>query len=169
MLIFTLVDAVERHPLARRLLAGLEPDVTERVLEITESILMSDIDGVGRRLRDLKSLGVRLAIDDFGTGYSSLAYLRQFPVDVLKIDRTFVEAAASGAASGIALVRAIVDMGSSLALATVAEGIETAAEAEHMLALGCSSGQGYLFAHPMPPAQLTALLRQSSASASRTT
>jgi EAL domain-containing protein (putative c-di-GMP-specific phosphodiesterase class I) len=138
---------------------GVEP--TSIVLEITESVLMHDVESISQQLRDLKDLGLRLAIDDFGTGYSSLAYLRQFPVDVLKIDRAFVEAVGSGAAGGRQLVQAIVDMGSSLELTTVAEGIETTVEAERMLALGCMSGQGYLFAQAMPAAEVTELLRRS--------
>jgi EAL domain-containing protein (putative c-di-GMP-specific phosphodiesterase class I) len=138
---------------------GLVPEGL--VLEITETMLMDDVDAVTRRLHELKDLGVRLAIDDFGTGYSSLAYLRRFPIDILKIDRAFVEAAASGTAGGAALVRAIVDLGTTLQLATVAEGIERPGEADHMLRLGCTSGQGFLFARPMPSEQLTHLLAEA--------
>jgi EAL domain-containing protein (putative c-di-GMP-specific phosphodiesterase class I) len=100
---------------------------------------------------------VRLAIDDFGTGYSSLAYLRQFPVDILKIDETVVEASTSGAAGGEALVRALVDLGLSH-LQVVAEGIEHQEQADHMLAIGCAVGQAFLFARPMPPHELDPLL-----------
>jgi diguanylate cyclase (GGDEF)-like protein/PAS domain S-box-containing protein len=128
------------------------------VLEITESVLVRDVEAVKARLHQLKDLGVRLAIDDFGTGFSSLAYLRQFPVDVLKIDRSFVEAATSGAAGGEALVRAIIDLGAGLHLATIAEGIERQDQAEQLLSLGCQIGQGYLFGRPVPVADLTAVL-----------
>ena len=142
---------------------GIDPDTV--VLEITESVLMHDVDAVKTTLRQLKDLGVRLALDDFGTGYSSLAYLRQFPVDILKIDRAFVETASSGAAGGEALVRAIVELGASLDLATIAEGIERQDEADLMLALGCSTGQGFLFAYPMPADQLQTLLAAATAPA----
>jgi diguanylate cyclase (GGDEF)-like protein/PAS domain S-box-containing protein len=128
------------------------------VLEITETVVMCDVDMVTTRLHELKDLGVRLAIDDFGTGYSSLAYLREFPVDILKIDRSFVEAASSGAAGGEALVRAIVDLAAGLHLATIAEGIEHQDQADFLMSLGCTTGQGYLFARPMPSAALARLL-----------
>ena len=108
--------------------------------------------------RELKALGVRLAIDDFGTGYSSLAYLRQFPIDVLKIDRSFVDAATSGSPGGEALLRAIVNLAASLDLTTVAEGIEQPAQRELVRALGCTIGQGYLFARPLPADEFGQLL-----------
>jgi diguanylate cyclase (GGDEF)-like protein/PAS domain S-box-containing protein len=136
--------------------SGVDP--TTVILEITESILMEDVDATKERLCRLKDLGVRLAIDDFGTGYSSLAYLRQFPVDILKIDQSFVKAASVGASGGDALVRAIVDLGTNLNLAMVAEGIEEPFQADHMLALGCPTGQGFLFAHPMPSEELKKIL-----------
>jgi diguanylate cyclase (GGDEF)-like protein/PAS domain S-box-containing protein len=135
---------------------GIDPNTV--VLEITESVLMRDVDAVKAKLHQLKALGVRLAIDDFGTGYSSLAYLSQFPVDILKIDRAFVEAAGAGAAGGEALVRAIVELAAGLHLATIAEGIEQQHEADLMLALGCPTGQGFLYARPLPPNELHALL-----------
>jgi EAL domain-containing protein (putative c-di-GMP-specific phosphodiesterase class I) len=119
------------------------------VLEMTESVIMDDVEAMTLKLRKLKDLGVELAIDDFGTGYSSLAYLQQFPMDILKIDRMFVQAAGSGSHDGEALLRAIVDLGTTLRLKTVAEGIEQAVQADHMLTLGCLSGQGYFFALPM--------------------
>jgi EAL domain-containing protein (putative c-di-GMP-specific phosphodiesterase class I) len=135
---------------------GIDPDTV--VLEITESVLMDDVDAVNAKLRQLKDLGIRLAIDDFGTGYSSLAYLRQFPVDILKIDRVFVEAASSGAAGGQAFVRAIVELSASLRLATIAEGVEQQDQADLMLALGCPTAQGFLYARPMPADELQQLL-----------
>ena len=133
-------------------------DASSIVLEITESLLMRDVGAVTAKLHRLKALGVRLAIDDFGTGYSSLAYLQQFPVDILKIDRAFVEAAASDAPGGKALVRAIVDMGVSLRLETIAEGIENQEQADFLQTVGCHLGQGYLFARPMPAADIERLL-----------
>ena len=139
--------------------AGLPADRLE--LEITESVLMSETDKVLATAHRLKQLGVRLAIDDFGTGYSSLAYLQRLAVDKLKIDQSFVrEALASPGTT--AIVRAIVDMARALALEVVAEGIETAAEREHLEAMHCSMGQGYLFARPMPAPQFEAFLREHS-------
>ena len=125
--------------------SGLEPCYL--TLELTESALVHDTEATIELLRQLKALGVRLAVDDFGTGYSSLAYLQRFPVDVLKIDRSFVEGMVSGAQSP-ALVRAIVELGHSLRLETVAEGIEHDEELTQFRALQCSLGQGYLFARP---------------------
>ena len=135
---------------------GLDPNIL--VLEITETALTEDPDVAVSRLRRLKALGIRLAIDDFGTGYSSLSYLRQFPVDVIKIDRSFVEASSS--TTGAALVQGIVDMASALELTTVAEGIEDPDQAARMLDAGCISGQGYLYARPMPADDLAALLER---------
>jgi diguanylate cyclase (GGDEF)-like protein/PAS domain S-box-containing protein len=135
---------------------GIDPDTV--VLELTETVLMNDVDIVKTKLAELKNLGVRIAIDDFGTGYSSLAYLQQFPVDILKIDRAFVEAASTDTAGGQALVKAIIDLGASLDLATIAEGIETQDQADLMLTLGCPTGQGFLYARPAPPDHLQTLL-----------
>ena len=124
------------------------------VLEITESVLMRDTETMVGRMRALKALGVRLAVDDFGTGYSSLSYLHRFPVDILKIDKSFVDAVGSGRAEP-ALARAIVALGESLGLTTVAEGIEREAQRAGLVALRCELGQGYLFARPGPAAELT--------------
>jgi len=116
-------------------------------IEVTESVLMDDADAAIARLLELKRLGVRIAIDDFGTGYSSLSYLRRFPVDVLKIDRSFV--AASHEPQGRALLHTMVQLGRSMGVETVAEGIELEAELRILQAEGCTTGQGYLFAGPM--------------------
>jgi diguanylate cyclase (GGDEF)-like protein/PAS domain S-box-containing protein len=126
-------------------------------LELTESALINDPDRTLTVLHQLKALGVRLAIDDFGTGYSSLAYLHRFPVDVLKIDRSFVTSVVAGRQSP-ALARAIVDLGRSLHLDTVAEGIELEAEFAQFRDLECSHGQGYLFARPADAATIEQLL-----------
>jgi diguanylate cyclase (GGDEF)-like protein len=125
--------------------SGLEPRYL--TIEVTESVLMHDAEAAIRRLHALKALGVRIAIDDFGTGYSSLSYLRQFPVDVLKIDRSFV--AASHEPQSRALLRTMIQLGRSLGVETVAEGIETESELRILQAEGCSSGQGFLLARPM--------------------
>jgi diguanylate cyclase (GGDEF)-like protein/PAS domain S-box-containing protein len=133
--------------------SGLEPE--NLVLEITESVLMDDIDVAVQRLRELKDIGVSIAIDDFGTGYSSLAYLRQLPIDILKIDKTFVDAASAGNPGGDAILRAILDLGKGLELKTIAEGVEEASQANYLKNLGCDSAQGYLYARPMPPDDLS--------------
>ncbi len=140
--------------------AGIPPD--QLLLEITESVLMRDSEDAQRVLAALKSLGVTLALDDFGTGYSSLSYLQRFPIDVLKIDRSFV-APMVAPAYDPRLVRAIIAMGESLGMRIVAEGIETPAQLEALRALGCRMGQGYLFAHPMTGEQLQARLQDELA------
>jgi diguanylate cyclase len=141
----------------RRALAdsGLAPE--NLVLEITESVLMQDTRATISRLQELKALGIRLAIDDFGTGYSSLGYLQQFPIDVLKIDKLFVDGIARGADSS-ALVRAIIELGRTLALQTVSEGVEDRDQVTRLQELGCDLGQGYFFARPLDSAALEALL-----------
>jgi Amt family ammonium transporter len=103
------------------------------------------------RLQALKDLGIRLAIDDFGTGYSSLAYLQQFPVDILKIDRTFIMGSASDRASS-ALVHALIELGAALGLRTVAEGIETSDQLSRLQEEGCDAGQGFYFSRPLESA-----------------
>ncbi|HSA54428.1 MAG TPA: EAL domain-containing protein, partial [Gemmatimonadaceae bacterium] len=126
--------------------SGLEPWAL--TLEITESVLMQSSDITLERLRSLKALGINLAIDDFGTGYSSLGYLQQFPIDVLKIDRTFVEAVGNEDEDPV-LARAIIALGRTLRIETVAEGIERGAQRDGLRELGCMLGQGFLFARPM--------------------
>ena len=135
--------------------AGLEPE--RLLLEITESVLMQRADAALRTLHALRALGVRLAIDDFGTGYSSLAYLRRFPVDVLKIDKAFIDGVARDA-SDAALARGIVGLASTLGLHCVAEGIEQAAQATRLREAGCGYGQGFLFARPLAAHAVTALI-----------
>ena len=135
--------------------AGLDP--ARLTLEITESVLMHDTDAALAVLRALKALGVHLAVDDFGTGYSSLRYLQQFPVDVLKIDKSFVDGVARGPQEA-ALARTIVALGETLGLRTVAEGVEEEAQRVKLLEMGCAFGQGYLFARPLAEADLRARL-----------
>lgn len=135
--------------------SGLEP--SSLTLEITEGLLLQDTDIILERLRDLKALGLHLALDDFGTGYSSLSYLQRFPIDVLKIDKSFVDRVSTGAEAA-ALVRTIVAMSESLHLTTVAEGIEDRDQVEHLRAFGCDRGQGFLFSRPLPAARLTEML-----------
>jgi diguanylate cyclase (GGDEF)-like protein len=125
-------------------------------LEITESVIMQDAPSTLARLQALKDLGVQLAIDDFGTGYSSLGYLKRFPVDVLKIDQTFVRGICDDPEDG-AIVRAIVTVAHNLELSVTAEGIETVEQLELLRELGCERGQGYLFARPLAADPLAAL------------
>ena len=146
----SIVDDV-RHALA---VTGLSPGAL--VLEITESVMMADTDLAVERLRALKDLGVRLAMDDFGTGYSSLSYLSRFPVDILKMDRSFLT---SGQADS-ALAAAIVALGETLNLEVVAEGIERSDQAASLQELGCELGQGFLFARAMESPAVSIYLRE---------
>ena len=129
-------------------------DAAGLVLEITESSLMQDSEATIERLAGLKALGVRLAVDDFGTGYSSLEYLRRFPVDILKIDRSFVTGVDGGVKEST-LCRAIVALAQSLGLQTLAEGIETTGQRGALRTLGCELGQGFLFARPLTAEAVT--------------
>lgn len=133
------------------------------LLEITESVIMHDADAMAHRLRVLKSLGVRIAIDDFGTGYSSLGALRQFPIDVLKIDKSFVDGTASADEGGAALARTIVTLGQTLSLQTVAEGVEQQEQAEALQAMGCTVAQGFHFSRPVQSLVIDAMLRDGPA------
>jgi diguanylate cyclase (GGDEF)-like protein/PAS domain S-box-containing protein len=121
-------------------------------LEITESVLMRRSEETLATLRELKALGVKLAIDDFGVGYSSLGYLQQFPIDVLKIDRTFVDSVAVAGRDPV-LARAIIALGNTLGMETIAEGIERLEQRDGLRALGCALGQGYFFSRAVPPAE----------------
>jgi EAL domain-containing protein (putative c-di-GMP-specific phosphodiesterase class I) len=127
------------------------------ILEITESVLVFDSAAMIQRLNELKSLGLRLAIDDFGTGYSSFAYLRRFPVDMLKIDKSFVEDVATEPTAS-ALVEAMIRIGKTLNLLTVAEGVERPDQAEQLRRLDCDVAQGYHFSRPLPGDEIEALL-----------
>ena len=142
-------------------LADTGADPAMLTLEITESVIMRRPDVTLATLHELKAIGVRLAVDDFGTGYSSLSYLQRFPVDVLKIDKSFVDAVADGG-SGAALARTIVAMGEALGLRTVAEGVEREDQRAALAALGCPLGQGYLFARPLDVADMTRRLKDGS-------
>ncbi|HYW32290.1 MAG TPA: EAL domain-containing protein [Gemmatimonas sp.] len=132
--------------------SGLEAE--RLVLEITESVMMRDSDLALSRLRALKTLGVQLAIDDFGTGYSSLAYLREFPVDILKIDKSFIDSMRDAGNESV-IASAIVALGESLSLKTVAEGIEDVSQLRRLTELGCRRGQGYLFSRPLSPEDIS--------------
>ena len=127
------------------------------VLEITESVLVNDTEAVIARMLELKELGVAFAIDDFGTGYSSLSYLKRFPIDILKVDKSFVDDVGDSAESG-ALAEAIVQLGNTLHLQTVAEGIERVHQVNGLRTLGCQFGQGFYFAKPLRVDQIDELL-----------
>jgi diguanylate cyclase (GGDEF)-like protein/PAS domain S-box-containing protein len=137
---------------------GLEGRFLE--LELTERVLMDDAESTARVLQELKEMGVGLALDDFGTGYSSLSYLRHFPIDVLKIDRSFVERITSDGDDS-AIVSAIINMGKSLKQRVVAEGVETREQKAFLESQNCEEGQGYLFGRPVTAAQFAKLLHQA--------
>jgi EAL domain-containing protein (putative c-di-GMP-specific phosphodiesterase class I) len=134
------------------------------VLEITETALLEDHDRTRSTLAALKGLGVRLAVDDFGTGYSSLSYLSAFPVDVIKIDKAFIDQLAL-TSEGQAMVRAVVELAHTLGLKAVAEGVEHREQAEALELLGCELAQGFLFAKPMPAAAMVETLTRIHAAA----
>jgi EAL domain-containing protein (putative c-di-GMP-specific phosphodiesterase class I) len=139
--------------------SGLAPD--HLCLELTESALLEDADAVGVALRELKQLGVRLSVDDFGTGYSSLLYLRTYPIDSLKIDRSFVGGMEDSEADA-AIVEGVIRLAHALGLAAVAEGVETHRQLERLGALGCDLGQGFLWARAMPSEVLATWLEEPS-------
>jgi EAL domain-containing protein (putative c-di-GMP-specific phosphodiesterase class I) len=141
----------------RAALEGAGLAAGQLVLEITESVIVQGVDEAAGRLLDLRRLGVRVALDDFGVGYSSLSYLQALPIDLLKIDRSFVESVVpvGGRAS---LVPTIIRLAQVLGLQTVAEGIERPEQVDELRALGCDLGQGYLFAHPAPAADVEPFL-----------
>ena len=146
---FRLPDFTERvlHTLAEY---GMPPSMLE--LEITESILLDEPLVVMQNLEALRCEGVHITVDDFGTGYSSLGYLRQLPIDCLKIDRSFVVEIDNG--KGDLFVETIVGLARKLGLDTVAEGVETPAQVDRLRQLGCDAVQGFLYAKPMPVDEL---------------
>jgi diguanylate cyclase (GGDEF)-like protein len=137
--------------------SGLEP--AQLTIEITETTLMSNAEETARRLTSLKDLGVRIAVDDFGTGYSSLAHLSQFPVDALKIDRSFISQLAEGC-EGEILLHTLLQLGKALSIETTAEGIEREQDLDLIKQENCNHGQGYLFAHPLSAQDAGSFFRQ---------
>jgi predicted signal transduction protein with EAL and GGDEF domain len=135
-------------------------------LELTESVTMRDVERAARILGELKTLGVRLSMDDFGTGYSSLSHLRRFPLDTLKIDRSFVSEMENSSESR-AIVQMIMSLGSSLGMEMVAEGVETAEQASLLESLGCEYAQGYFFSKPIDQKGMAEVLLKSSGNAYR--
>ena len=148
-------DALDRHRV----------DGHRFILELTESAIVSDPDRVSRSMMALKELGATLAMDDFGTGYSNLAYLQKLPIDLLKIDRSFVTDMLEDR-DKLAIVRAILSLADALGMQTTAEGIESEALARELAALGCSYGQGFLYARPLEKNAAYALLSEMTSSAS---
>ncbi|MGI8794636.1 MAG: putative bifunctional diguanylate cyclase/phosphodiesterase [Acidimicrobiales bacterium] len=142
-------EAIER--------SGISPG--RLILEITEGVVMSDVEAVLDTLQELKDIGIRLSVDDFGAGYSSLSYLKRFPLDSLKIDKSFISAVDVGPADH-AIVEAVIVLASRLGLRVVAEGVEATPQADLLRELGCGLGQGYLFSRPVSPGELETQLRR---------
>jgi EAL domain-containing protein (putative c-di-GMP-specific phosphodiesterase class I) len=135
--------------------SGLAPHRLQ--LELTETVLMDDIDGHVALMQEVKELGVSLALDDFGKGYSSLSYLHRFPIDRIKIDRAFVGGLPESRAA-LAIVSAVISFARALDIEVVAEGVETQAQLDTLRDLGCEYGQGFFFHRPMEPERISALL-----------
>ena len=142
---------------------GVEPRLIE--LELTESMLMKDIQQTTAKLKELKAMGFSISVDDFGTGFSSLNYLRHFPIDVLKIDQSFVRELFDDEAA-LAIIDSIIALANALRMRTVAEGVETQAQQEMLQQHGCSTLQGYLIARPLPEAEFVEWLRRKPATGS---
>ncbi len=138
--------------------SGLPASALE--LEITESILITHVERCLESIRRIQVMGVSLAVDDFGTGFSSLAYLKRFQVDTLKVDQSFVRDLLEDS-EGASIVRAIIELGRSLSLHTLAEGVERQEQADHLLAAGCRLAQGFLFSRPLPAGEFRAFLEAS--------
>ena len=132
---------------------------TRLELEITESMLMSDMESVNQTLRDLSDLGVNISVDDFGTGHSSLAYLKQFPISTLKIDRSFIRDIPQDK-DDVSITIAIINMADGLGIDTVAEGVEASEQLEFLQAQNCSLMQGYYFSKPVSYDEIVELLQQ---------
>jgi EAL domain-containing protein (putative c-di-GMP-specific phosphodiesterase class I) len=150
----TIVDMV-RSALAE---SGVAP--SRLILEITEGVLIHDPDEMVKRINDLHALGVRVALDDFGSGYSNLGYLQRFPLDKLKIDRSFVAALGRSSNGGV-IIQAIVALGRALGLSVLVEGVETEHQRVLLRLAGCDEMQGFLFARPAPAKSIDKLLVQA--------
>jgi EAL domain-containing protein (putative c-di-GMP-specific phosphodiesterase class I) len=158
---------LETDQLIEDILRALESsgfDPQSLIVEITETAIMRNVSAVVPRLAALKATGVSIAIDDVGTGYSSLAYLQRLPVDTLKIDRSFISTMADSPESG-ALIRTLVQLGKTLGLETLAEGIEESAQYSQLERDRCDSGQGYLYSRPLDADAVEAFLTARSGTA----
>ena len=129
-------------------ITGINPCLLE--FELTESVLMKEAETAANALQNLKAFGVQISMDDFGTGYSSLAYLKRFPLDILKIDRTFIRDVTTDT-DDAKIVVAMINLAHSLELKVVAEGVETKAQLDFLIHHGCDEMQGYYFSRPLPP------------------
>jgi EAL domain-containing protein (putative c-di-GMP-specific phosphodiesterase class I) len=159
---FTGFDLAE-HLLARLTAAGLPASALG--IEVTETVLLGrEAETVGPALRRLDSAGVLIALDDFGTGYASLTHLQQYPVDIIKIDQSFIRTLGADAGSQ-AITSAVLGLGRNLGLTVVAEGVETAGQAALLGAIGCDQAQGFHFARPMPAKDVPAFIRGWKAAA----
>ena len=145
----------------RKILQLQCPDPGRLCFEITESVLMSNPDRVEEMLTQIKSIGIRIAIDDFGTGYSSFSYLSRFPIDVLKIDRSFVASMLDNPKS-LEIVRALISLAQSMRMDAVAEGVETEHQAERLRDMGCDYAQGYYYSRPVPMPDAIGLFSRTS-------
>ena len=152
-LVTTVARALHRTGLAPRAL----------VLEVTETVLMDDVDGALQRLAELRKLGAKVAIDDFGTGYSSLQYLRQMPADIVKVAKPFVDGVHEPGNDVHKVVDAIIRLSESFGLRTLAEGIELPAQRDCLRELGCELGQGFYFSRPQPAEVITGVLGEAEA------
>jgi EAL domain-containing protein (putative c-di-GMP-specific phosphodiesterase class I) len=137
----------------RRVLAETNMDPSALILEVTENVFIDDVGRATTLLAELKDLGVRLALDDFGTGFSSLSYLRKLPIDIVKIDQSFI-ADIGEAATGGAIVAAVTNLAHVLGLQVTAEGVETQVQRDAVRAIGCEAAQGFFYARPMPAAAI---------------
>jgi diguanylate cyclase (GGDEF)-like protein/PAS domain S-box-containing protein len=144
--------------------AAADLDPSHLMLELTETVLMQDHKAIARELDALRELGVRIAIDDFGTGYSALSYLRQFPIDTVKMDRSFVQNLGAGKADA-ALIRSVVELGDALDMQIIAEGIEGQQQLDSVAGVRCDMAQGYFFSPPLAPGGITAMLRDAAETA----
>jgi EAL domain-containing protein (putative c-di-GMP-specific phosphodiesterase class I) len=135
---------------------GVDPTCLQ--LELTESVLMRDVTASACLLAKFKLMGVQIAVDDFGTGYSSLSYLNQFPIDVLKIDQSFVRAIDAGQETNGVIVSAVIALGKNLRQRVIAEGVEDEGQFAFLDAHGCDEGQGYFFSEPVDAVQMQAML-----------
>ena len=130
---------------------------SEIELEITESILIDDFQAVTEKLKVLRGHGIRISLDDFGTGFSSLSYLKKFPIDTLKIDKSFINTVVSDSVTRV-ITESIVHMVKALGFESIAEGVEDEQQYKYLHAIGCDVIQGYLFSRPLPPEQFESLL-----------
>ena len=145
-----------------KILLMTRADPRRLMLELTESLVLADIESAMRKMKSLKAMGVAFSMDDFGTGYSSLAYLTRLPLDELKIDKSFV-ARLPGSRNDEVIAQTVISMGRSLSLSVIAEGVETAAQRDALHAYGCHAYQGYLIARPLPIDQFLAVFFDSRA------